>query len=72
MKIIVETPVNGIAPSAAAKNLASTVRLICTNAEIIELPNADYMRKVRSIMQNVLKVATAYELGNNPKWLQAF
>ena len=64
--------VNGTAPSAVAQNLVSTVILICPNAEIIELPNADYVCKARGIIRIVSKVAAAHELGKNYKWLKKF
>ena len=40
VKIIIEMLVNAIAPSAVAKNLKSTIKLICPSVVIEELPNS--------------------------------
>ena len=51
--------VSGAAPSAVAKNLESTLWLICPSAAVEELSNVDYMRKLRRVMR-IPTVTLAY------------
>ena len=62
--------VNSIESLAEAKNLESTVRLICPTVTIEELPSIHYIRKARGIIRIISKSAAVYELAKNPIWVQ--
>ena len=71
MKVTIEMLVNGTKPSAVAKNLESTIRLVCPNVvKINELPNVDYVRKMRGVMRIVTETLAVYRLGKDQNWLQ--
>ena len=69
IKIIIEMLVNGMAPSAVSKNFELIVRLITPTITIKELPNIDFVRKLRGLVRIISQTVTAYELAKNPKWL---
>ena len=51
-----------------SKNLESTVRLVCPQADVRELPNADYVRKMRGIIRILTETLSAYELAKDKEW----
>ena len=66
MKVMIEILVNGTKPSAVAKNLESTICLVCPNVvKINELPNVDYARKMRGVIQIVTETLAVYRLGKD-------
>ena len=69
-KIMIKMLVNGTPPSAASKNLESTMRLMCPNANVKELPNVDCIRNMRGIIRIITEMLAAYELSNNEQWKQ--
>ena len=65
MKIIIELLVNGAKPTAACKNLESAVRIMCPQVRILELPNIDYVRKMRGIIRIITET-----LSKDQDWKQ--
>ena len=51
MKFTIEMLVDITPPSAAIKNLESNAFLVCLQAYVREIPNADYARKIRGILR---------------------
>ena len=62
IKIIIEMLVNINPPSAVNKNIESTVRLVCPQADVRDLPNADHVRKMRGIIRILTETLSACEL----------
>ena len=68
MKVVTEMLVNRIAPSAVVKNLESTLRIVCQNAIVEELPNIDYARKIKGVIRILIEILAYYQLEKNKQW----
>lgn len=64
--------VNRTPPSMVAKNLSSTCHLICSQVQIVKLPNINYIRKMYGFIWIIGEILAAYELAKNKHWVQLF
>ena len=69
--LICELLVNGTPPSAVPKNMQSTSAYFI-GAEANELPGVDYVRKCRTVIENLNLMFAGMRLGNAPAWHQLF
>ena len=62
---------NGTPPSAVPKNIQA-MSAYFTGVETKELPTVDYVRKCRSVIENLNQVFAGMRLGNATTWHQIF
>ena len=49
------------------KNLEITVRLVCPNVTIEELPNKSHVNRKRGVIRVITETLAVHELGKNPE-----
>ena len=69
--LICELLVNGTPPSAVPANI-QTMSAAMNGCEAHELPTVDFMRKCRTVVENLNLLLGGYRLGNARTWLQLF
>ena len=69
--LICELLVNGTNPSAVPANIQSTCAAF-TGVEAEELPSVNFVRECRVVLQNLNETLSAFRLGTDESWHQAF